>query len=112
MAEKGPITLPQNISDHCTVLVDDKIFIIGGFMNYSGTGKVLTISIHDGAMAFMTSMNESRMWHGCGSFEFENNTYIAVAGGNTNTSEIMNIDGNYWFQGSFDLKMISFVLMK
>lgn len=99
MANRGPVTLPERISQHCVVLVDDKIFIIGGSWSNSASRKVLSISIHDGGMSYLTSMNVSRTKHGCGSFKSGDNTYIVVAGGNTNTSEILNVNDNVWFQG-------------
>ena len=71
---------------HCTVLVGDKVYIIGGHRYSSewewNSKKIFSISIfNDGSMSNLSDMNTGRSYHGCASFRNGNKTFIAVAGG-------------------------------
>ena len=108
-AELGPVTLPEGVYGLCTVLVDDKIYIIGGYwMNSSNSEKVLSIAIDTGAMEYMANLNFGRIHHGCATFTNVNKTFIVVAGANraynsyysvSKTSEIFDVAENKWTEG-------------
>ena len=108
-AELGPVTLPEGAYGHCTVLVDDKIYMIGGcWMNSSNSEKVLSIAIDTGAMEYKANLNFGRIHHGCTTFRNENKSFIVVAGANraynsyysvSKTSEIFDVAQNKWTEG-------------
>ena len=88
LARKGPITLPYRIREHCTVLIGDYVYLIGG---YSATfkamiKKVLAINIHNGEMRYMAEMNYVHRSHTCATISRGNKTLIIVAGGIESTT--------------------------
>lgn len=96
------MTLPTTIDHHCSVLVGDKVYVLGGNL-YSE--KVFTISIHDGSISNVPDMFIGHSRHSCASFTDGNKTFIAVAGGATyydyrNITEIFDIQNNVWFRGT------------
>lgn len=88
LARKGPITLPYRVREHCTVLIGDYVYLIGG---HSATfkdsiKKVLAIDIHNGAMRYMADMSHVRRSHTCSTISRGNKTLIIVAGGIESTT--------------------------
>lgn len=115
----GPITLPVKLGEHCSVLVGDYVYVIGGKVtsNKNFSKKVLSINIHDGKMMYLADMKETRFKHGCAPFTNGNKRFIAVAGGftykniddpsNKNEAcqyktEFLDIDENIWHRGRYD----------
>lgn len=99
----GPIKLPEPIRYHCSVLIDDKVYVIGGTSKTPDVLKsVYSISIHDGKIANHSDMINKRAKHGCASFKIGNKTLIAVGFGSFgwHKTEIMDVQDNVWFQGS------------
>ena len=105
----GPVTLPEGVYGHCTVLVNDKIMLIGGFWMDSGSSvKVLSITSDNGAMEYMTNLKFGRIHHGCATFTKGNKKFVVVAGANraydkyysvSKTSEILDVEENNWSVG-------------
>ena len=108
---KGPVILSDPIAHHCAVLVEDKVYVLGGHKYLSewefNLKKAFSISIHDGSISHIPDMNAGHSYHGCAFFKNGNKTFIAVAGGQTcnymerNVTEIFDIQENVWLQGKF-----------
>ena len=97
----GPVILPEAFDEHCSVLVDDTVYLIGG---YEPRDKVLAISIHDGSMNYLTPLNIGRYKHACGYFtNDQGEKVIVVSGGNDGSgfmsTEMMVIGTNLWEEG-------------
>ena len=105
----GPVKLPEGVYGHCTVLVDEAIYLIGGYWMNSGTSNnVLSIEIGNGRMTTKTSSTFDRIHHGCAIFRHGNKTYIIVAGSHkgyaryypfSKTSEIYDVQNDVWTEG-------------
>lgn len=116
----GPVTLPYPILNHCTVLVDNLVYVIGGheylYGSYIVLKKAFSISIHDGLITNVSDMNVGHAYHGCASFKDGNKTFIAVAGGQAtnytsrNITEIFDIQENVWSRGKRGCKHFSMSL--
>ena len=103
-ARKGPITLPYKVRDHCSLLVGEKIFLIGDFTTFK---KVLSININNGEIEVMEKTSYEHFRSGCASFLQGNKSLIAVAGGYyienysndfgyRSVTEIYDIQENAW----------------
>ena len=108
-AEIGPVTLPESVYGHCTVLVDDIIYLIGGYWMVTKTSnKGLSIMINNGKMTPIPNLKFGRIHHGCATFTYGNKKFIVVAGANrgysnyysvSKTSEIFDVQANVWKEG-------------
>ena len=115
-AELGPVRLPQGVYGHCTVLIKDKIYIIGGYwMDSSTSDRVLSIEIDNGAMEYVANLNFGRIHHGCATFMYGNKPFVIVAGANraynsyysvSKTSEIFDVTDNIWIEGTLFQKLL------
>ena len=97
---EGP-QLPENFVSHCSVLVEDKVFLIGGL----GTeNKLLMIDLRTSAMTYKSELNHGRYYHACAQITGSNGKkLIVVSGGydgiNDKSSEIYHIDNDVWKEG-------------
>ena len=108
-AQIGPVILPEGVYGHCAVLVDDVIYLTGGYwMESTKSDKVLSITIDNGEMRDLPNLKFDRIHHGCASFANENKKFIVVAGANkeftnylsaSKTTEIFDINQNVWSEG-------------
>ena len=95
---KGP-QLPENFYWHCSVLVEDKVFLIGGG---STRTKLLMIDVRTSVMTYKSELNHGRYYHACAQITGLNGKkQIVVSGGYgaDNTTEIYDIDNNVWKKG-------------
>ena len=94
---QGPITLKEPLFSHCSVLVQDKVYVF----ERQFTNTSISISIHNGAIDYdyMPKMPQNIYNPSCASFYDGNKTYIAVVGGYPLKTEIFDIQQNVWFQG-------------
>lgn len=97
------IILPEFFYQHCSVLVDDIVYLIGG---ESTRNTVLAISITDGTMEYLTPLRRERYKHGCAHFTNEQGErVIVVSGGGSKygpveSTDIMTIGQNSWVKGN------------
>ena len=103
-ARPGPV-LPLFFHGHCSVLVGNTVYLIGGEPGYT---KVLSISIHDGGMSNKSETNFMHYQDGCASFINGNKSFIAIAG-YTNITEILDVENDVWTQGIQIHTFITFV---
>ena len=101
---KGP-QLPENFYWHCSVLVEDKVFLIGGVDTQN---KLLMIDVRTSVMTYKSELNHGRYDHACAQITGTNGkNQIVVSGGvdgiNDKSTEIYNIDADSWEQGIFVL---------
>lgn len=89
--------LPIPFVFHCSVFVNGKIFLMGGYRNLR---RVLAITPHNGAMTWMSKMNLWHSDHGCASFSIGSKQFVVVTGGHkNNVTEIMDVENNIWNLG-------------
>ena len=97
----GP-QLPENFYWHCSVLVEDKVFLIGGG---STRNKLLMIDVGTSAMTYKSELNHGRHLHACAQITGTNGkNQIVVSGGYVNqveskSTEIYDIDNDVWQEG-------------
>ena len=97
------IILPEFFYQHCSVFVDDIVFLIGG---ESTRNTVLAISITDGTMEYLTPLRRERYKHACAHFTNEQGEkVIVVSGGGSKygpveSTDIMTIGQNSWVKGN------------
>ena len=109
LVSKGPV-LPDNFDRHCSVLVKDQVFLIGGVETQS---KVLSISLNDSSMSYKSELQQGRWNLACAKMLGSNLVpLIVVTGGRiganslTKTTEIYCTKHNAWKFGKlFDSKM-------
>ena len=96
---KGP-TLPDNFDRHCSVLVEDQVFLIGGVETKS---KVLSMKLNDSSMSYKSELNQGRWNLACAKMNGSNMVPLIVVtggriGGNslTKTTEIYCTKHNAW----------------
>lgn len=117
-ARKGPVTLPHGLNNHCSLLVGDKIFLIGQEKYSTSYNRnlnlVLSININNGEIEVMKDTIKGHYRHGCASFSQGNKTFIAVAGGssysNADTTEIYDVQENVWKSGNARFSTHNFFL--
>ena len=97
----GPL-LPENFFYTCSVLVEDKVFLIGGI----GTeNKLLMIDVRTSAMTYKSELNHGCHLHACAQITGTNGkNQIVVSGGYVNqveskSTEIYDIDNDVWQEG-------------
>ena len=97
---EGP-DLPENFYDHCSVLVEDKVFLIGGLYTQN---KLLMIDVRTSAMTYKSELNHGRHFHACAQITGSNGKkQIVVSGGygadKLNSTEIYDLDDDVWQEG-------------
>ena len=100
MVKDGPV-LPDYFRRHCSVLVEDKIFLIGGVDTQN---TLLTIDVRTSAMTYKNELNHGRFDHACVQIIGSNGKkQIVVSGGRDGTkhgtTEIYEIEKDIWHQG-------------
>ena len=95
--KEGP-SLPEEFYGHCSVLVGNKVFLIGGTDTEK---KVLAIDITTSVMTYKRELNVGHtIGHACAVLTgTDGKTKIIVAGGNGRTTEIYDIENDYWQLG-------------
>ena len=108
---KEGVILPMSVYWHCSVLVDETVYLLGG---YYDSNDNLALSINDGSITFKASMIHSRYQHACASFTgSDGKVQIAVAGGSVSenqqrATDIYSIDDDSWRAGNLICKIASF----
>ena len=99
VVSKGP-TLLDNFERHCSVLVNDQVFLIGGVETES---KVLSMKLNDSNMSYKSELKQGRWNLACAKMNGSNMVpWIVVAGGRirgnflTKTTEIYCTKHNAW----------------
>ena len=98
---EGPL-LPENFYGHCSVLVKDNLFLIGG----DGTqNKLLMIDVRTSVMTYKSELNHARFDHACAQITRPNGKkQIVVSGGydgiDKKSTEIYDIDDDVWQEGN------------
>ena len=101
-ARAGP-ELPENFYRHCSVLVEDYVFLIGGVTTQN---KVLMIDLRTSVMTYKSELNHGRYDHACAQVTGLNGKkQIVVSGGydvnfiESKSTEIYDIDNDIWQEG-------------
>ena len=93
--KEGPL-LPEYFRDHCSVLIGDFSYLIGG---YGTRSKVLAIDIRTSDMTYKSELNHGRYYHACAQI-IGSNPKIVVSGGfddnGYKTTEIYNVVNDSW----------------
>ena len=92
--KEGPL-LPENFYEHCSVIMDHIVYLIGGFATQS---KILAIDIRTSEMTYKSELNHGRKRHACAQI-IGSNPKIVVSGGYGNgykTTEIYDIANDSW----------------
>ena len=96
---EGPL-LPENFYGHCSVLVKDNLFLIGG----DGTqNKLLMIDVRTSVMTYKSELNHGRYWHACAEISGSNGQELVVVSGGygaSKSTEIYDIDNDIWQEGN------------
>ena len=97
--KEGPL-LPEYFRYHCSVIVDNLVYLIGGFDTRS---KVLAIDVRTSNMTYKSELNHGRYRHACAKIT-GSNPKIIVSGGYYNgnyfkSTEIYNIANDSWENG-------------
>ena len=97
--KEGP-TLPEKFYRHCSVLLDEAVYLIGGG---STPSKVLAIDVRTSDMTYKSELNHGRYWHACAQIT-GSNPKIIVSGGYYNgnslkSTEIYDIANDSWENG-------------
>ena len=98
-------TLPEPISDHCSILVNQSVFIIGGY-NVSHSNKTFIMDLQTLKITPGPEMEMARSYFGCATM----NSRVIVAGGWTSdyisvkTSEYLDLKSNNpsWQRGKLN----------
>ena len=95
--KKGP-KLPENFYRHCSVLLDEAVYLIGGG---STPSKVLAIDIRTSDMTYKSELNHGRDFHACAQITGSNPKIIVSGGYDRNghpmkSTEIYNIINDSW----------------
>ena len=97
--KEGPL-LPEEFLYHCSVIVEDVTYLIGGDYTRS---KVLAIDIRTSDMTYKSELNHGRNYHACAQIT-GSNPKIIVSGGYFNfdvykSTEIYDIVNDSWENG-------------
>ena len=96
--KEGPL-LPENFYRHCSVLLDEAVYLIGGG---STPSKVLAIDVRTSNMTYKSELNHGRYRHACAKIT-GSNPKIIVSGGSSSTvyksTEIYNVVNDSWENG-------------
>ena len=98
-AKEGP-KLPEYFRGHCSVLLDEAVYLIGGVNTPS---KVLAIDVRTSDMTYKSELNHGRYEHACVQI-IGSNPKIVVSGGYdgngyVKSTEIYNIANDSWENG-------------
>ena len=99
LAKEGPLLL-EEFYYHCSVLLDELVYLIGGWVTKS---KVLAIDIRTSDMTYKSELNHGRYEHACVQI-IGSNPKIVVSGGYdgngyVKSTEIYNIANDSWENG-------------
>ena len=101
----GP-TLPKGLFAHCSVIVENTIFVIGGVSTSGTTQETLKIDIATGKITYGPDMDFARFRHACTSYTNDKgeNAILVVSGccGDAySTTEILKVNGGQlsWTRG-------------
>ena len=96
---EGP-NLLDNFDRHCSVLVEDQVFLIGGLETEF---KMLSIRLNDSSMSYKAELQQGRWSHACAKIVGHDSVpLIVVSGGRisknslTKTTEIYSTKHNSW----------------
>ena len=105
----GPIgaNLPIVLDAHCMVKINaTTIAILAGKNIDDNSNRMWYFHIQDGQWVEGPKLKIARRYAGCGTFKDGHETYVIVVGGYvggeskyTTNSEILNVRGNFWFDG-------------
>ena len=95
--------MPENITTawHCSVLEENTVYLIS-------RKHVIAISIHDGAIRWLSSINRN-LYHACSkTVGPDGETIIVVAGGQhdnvrTNSTLFYHVSNNSWTVGTYKM---------
>ena len=96
--KEGP-SLPENFYWHCSVLLDEAVYLIGGG---STPSKVLAIDIRTSDMTYKSELNHGRYYHACAQITGSNPKIIVSGGVDDNgykTTETYDIANDSWENG-------------
>ena len=96
--KEGP-KLPEYFYGHCSVLLDEAVYLIGG---RSTPSKVLAIDVRTSDMTYKSELNHGRYWHACAQITRSNPKIIVSGGIDDNgykTTEIYNVVNDSWENG-------------
>ena len=96
--KEGPL-LPEEFSYHCSVLVGEFAYLIGG---HDTPSKVLAIDIRTSDMTYKSELNHGRFYHACAEITGINPKIIISGGFYDNVSkstEIYDIANDSWIDG-------------
>ena len=91
---QGPITLKEPLFSHCSVLIQDKVYVFE-------SNTSISISIYNGAIDYdyLPKMTQDIYNPSCASFYDGNKTFIAAVGGYPSKTNILDVEQNVWLQG-------------
>ena len=93
--KEGPL-LPENFYEHCSVIMDSTVYLIGGFDTQS---KILAIDIRTSEMTYKSELKHGRKRHACAKITGSNPKIIVSGGYNSKSTEIYNIANDSWENG-------------
>ena len=104
-AVRGGPLLPEYFLRHCSVLVDDKVFLIGGGVDTEN--KLLMIDVGTSAMTYKSELIHECYDHACAQITGSNGKkQIVVSGGfGLKSTEIYDIDMDKWQEGKITSKI-------
>ena len=85
--KEGPL-LPENFYEHCSVVMDSTVYLIGGFDTQS---KILAIDIRTSEMTYKSELNHGRKRHACAQIT-GSNPKIIVSGGSNNNGDVKSTE--------------------
>ena len=85
--KEGPL-LPENFYEHCSVIMDSTVYLIGGFETQS---KILAIDIRSSEMTYKSELNHGRKRHACAQITGLN-PKIIVSGGSNNNGDVKSTE--------------------
>ena len=96
--KEGPL-LPEYFRGHCSVLLDEAVYLIGGVNTQS---KVLAIDIRTSDMTYKSELNHGQDLHACAQITGSNPKIIVSGGSDGNgykSTEIYDIANDSWENG-------------
>ena len=103
-AVNGP-TLPEAVGYHCSVKLNDLIYLISGYTSTGATKNVWVANPSNGyAFVQGPSMITGRYYHSCGTMSIGSTSIIIAAGGYKSPNalssvEILDPQSNQWVEG-------------
>ena len=98
---EGPL-LPNYFVECCSVLVDDKVFLMGGSL--TGNNDLLMIDVRTSEMVYKSELNQGHFAPACAQLTGSNGKkHIVVSGGYPSnvaqSTEIYDVDLDIWQKG-------------